>query len=95
MRTVGIAEIKASLSAWLHVARSGEEVIIKDRNRPVARLLPYNFTSLSEHEQQMVVRGELTLPTTDPENAELPYPLGRRLKNGYLQSIIDEERRER
>jgi prevent-host-death family protein len=41
MRTVNIAELKNRLSTYLNFAKAGEEVIIRDRNRPVARLVPY------------------------------------------------------
>ena len=40
MQTVNIAELKNNLSAYLERVRHGEEVIVKDRNRPIARLMP-------------------------------------------------------
>ena len=40
MRTVNIADLKNNLSAHLKRVRAGEELIVKDRNRPVARLMP-------------------------------------------------------
>ena len=36
-----IAELKARLSAYLRVVRAGGEIIVKDRDTPVARLVPY------------------------------------------------------
>ncbi|HEX6308458.1 MAG TPA: type II toxin-antitoxin system prevent-host-death family antitoxin [Longimicrobiales bacterium] len=38
MRQASIAEFKARLSEYVAAARRGEEVIITDRGRPVARL---------------------------------------------------------
>lgn len=35
---VGIAELRRELKAWLERVRSGDEVIVTDRGRPVARL---------------------------------------------------------
>jgi prevent-host-death family protein len=39
MQEVKIPELKARLSHYLRLAESGEEVLVKDRNRPVARLV--------------------------------------------------------
>src|SRR5690349_16604748 len=40
MRTVNIAELKDRLSHYLRLARAGETVLVKDRDRVVARLEP-------------------------------------------------------
>ena len=39
MRTVGLAEAKAQLSALLDVVEAGDEVVITRRGQPVARLV--------------------------------------------------------
>jgi len=36
-----IARLKASLSEFLAGVKAGEEVIVTDRGRPVARIVPY------------------------------------------------------
>jgi prevent-host-death family protein len=41
MRTVNIGTLKNQLSAYLQFVRQGEEVIVRDRNVPVARILPF------------------------------------------------------
>src|SRR5918912_898449 len=40
MRTVNIADLKNNLSAYLERVRKGEELLVKDRNRPIAKLVP-------------------------------------------------------
>ena len=40
MSTVGIAELKAHLSDYVRAAQKGKEFIVKDRNTPVAKLIP-------------------------------------------------------
>jgi prevent-host-death family protein len=40
MHRVSISETKARLSALLDLVRGGEAVVITDRGRPVARLVP-------------------------------------------------------
>lgn len=39
MIKANVAEVKAKLSHFLRLAKSGEEVVICDRNEPVARLV--------------------------------------------------------
>jgi prevent-host-death family protein len=41
MRVTTIAKLKASLSELLAGVRAGEEVVVTDRGRPVARIVPY------------------------------------------------------
>lgn len=40
MRHVKIAELKDRLSEHLRAAENGAEVIVMDRNRPIARIVP-------------------------------------------------------
>jgi prevent-host-death family protein len=39
MQEVGVAELKARLSHYLRLVENGEEVLVKARERPVARLV--------------------------------------------------------
>ena len=39
-RSVSIAELKDNLSAYLGRVRQGEEVLVRDRNVPVAKIVP-------------------------------------------------------
>jgi len=41
MARVGVAELKAKLSAYLRRAERGEEIVVLDRDAPVAKLTPY------------------------------------------------------
>jgi prevent-host-death family protein len=40
MRTAAISKLKASLSGYIEVVKSGEEVVVTDRGRAVARIVP-------------------------------------------------------
>ena len=61
MRTVNIAELKAHLSAHIQLVRDGEEVLVCDRNKPVARIVPCELENLPERERQLIARGPLRL----------------------------------
>lgn len=62
MKTVDIADLKTASAAYLQMVRNGEEVLVKDRNQPVARLSPYRVTDLPEEERQLVATGVLKVP---------------------------------
>lgn len=38
--TVGVRELKARLSEYLHKVRTGETILITDRGQPVGRIVP-------------------------------------------------------
>lgn len=40
-KEVKIAEFKAHLSAYLRAVRRGNEIVVKDRDTPIARIVPY------------------------------------------------------
>ena len=50
MRTVKIGDLKAQLSAHLQFVRNGEEVLVCDREKPVARIIPCEIEGLGEQE---------------------------------------------
>lgn len=62
MKTVNIAELKNQLSAYLQYVRGGEEVIVRDRNLAIARIVPLG-TDVSEEERQLVASGAMKLPS--------------------------------
>lgn len=40
MKSVNIAELKSRLSKYLADVRAGEEILVRDRNQPIARIVP-------------------------------------------------------
>lgn len=62
MRTVNIGELKNQLSGYLQYVKNGEEIVIRDRNVPVARLLPFRHGSEWNQEEQLVASGALKMP---------------------------------
>lgn len=40
MQTVAVSEIKASLSEYLGKVKAGEDIMITERGRPIARIIP-------------------------------------------------------
>jgi prevent-host-death family protein len=69
MRTANIGTLKNQLSAYLRYVRNGEEVIVCDRNVPVARILPFVPAAEDEdyaaEEARLIAAGIMT-PPLDP-----------------------------
>jgi prevent-host-death family protein len=88
MRTeVKIAELKAGLSRYLRSVQKGNEVVIKDRETPIARLVPYQ-------------PGRPRLASTPPTRAlkdldKLPVRAPAGLTVDEVDEALREERRER
>jgi prevent-host-death family protein len=64
MRSVDIADLKNNLSAYMERVRAGEELLVKDRNRPIARLVPLAAgEDLDLEEMELAAAGLVRLPT--------------------------------
>jgi prevent-host-death family protein len=91
MKTVNIAELKARLSAHIRRVRNGEEVIVCDRNRPVARIVPCGLEH-SAQVRQLVARGVITPPLRKRHaRAEWPVPPGN-ISDEVMERVWREER---
>jgi antitoxin (DNA-binding transcriptional repressor) of toxin-antitoxin stability system len=55
MRTVNISDLKAQLSAHIQLVLDGEEVLVCDRNKPPARIVPCRLEGPSEQERLIAV----------------------------------------
>jgi prevent-host-death family protein len=82
---VGIAELKARLSAYLRATRRGEAVTVYDRDTPVARLVPYDGGA---HDSLPVRKATASL-----QDVELPAPLGRDI--GSAEALAEERQGDR
>lgn len=60
-RTAAVSKLKASLSAYLRQVKAGEEVVITERGRPIARLAPIGTASWSIHLTEMAAEGRITI----------------------------------
>ena len=63
MRVVNIAELKNRLSHYLEDVRRGEEIVIRDRSRPIAKIIPVaDANDYDDEEAALVAAGILRLP---------------------------------
>jgi prevent-host-death family protein len=92
MRNVNIAELKNRLSAYVKYAKAGETVIIRDRNTPVAQLVPMPVDdSMTDEERELVAAGLLRMPEKpwDFETFD-KLPIAPVEGNALTKALLDE-----
>jgi prevent-host-death family protein len=93
MRTVNIGDLKAHLSAHIQLVREGEEVLVCDRNKPVARIVPCHLKD--DAEQRLVARGILLPPVKRRRSyVSWPEPPGN-ISAEAMERVWREERESR
>ena len=82
MRTVGVAELKASLSETLARVKGGEEIVVTEHGRPIAKIAPLSTATPIGAATGELVRSGLLRPPEKPLDANfwtLPRPTLRPL----------------
>lgn len=65
MRSVNIADLRNRLSQYLHEVREGEELVVRDRNLPIAKIVPVAAASeIDPDDLALVATGQLRPPET-------------------------------
>ncbi len=96
MTTATVSKLKASLSEYLRRVKAGEEVVVSERGRPIARLVPVSGKDalpghLAEMARQGLARvGARRLPRTF---WELPRP--KDPKGSVLKALLEEREKAR
>jgi prevent-host-death family protein len=92
MRTVKISDLKARLSAHLRFVRDGEELLVCDRNKPVARIVPCSAEDEPERERRLIARGIMTPPLKKRRSpVSWPDPPGN-ISDEVMERLWQEER---
>jgi prevent-host-death family protein len=91
MRSVNIAELKNRLSKYLTFAKAGEEIVIRDRSLPVAKLVPFSSDEASDDELLLVAAGKMRMPS-NPINFDQLFktPTGKLAGKEGVQALLDE-----
>jgi prevent-host-death family protein len=94
MKSVNIAELKNRLSVYLNDVKAGEEILVRDRNQPVARIVPL-VRSRDEDEDLLALaaQGKLRLGEGLLEESfwEMPSPI---VPAAALRRAVEQERDE-
>jgi antitoxin (DNA-binding transcriptional repressor) of toxin-antitoxin stability system len=95
MRSVNVSTLKAQLSAHLQLVRNGEELIVRDRNRPIARIVPCIAGDYTEQQQRLIAAGRLIPPKVKRSAADQtpwPDPPGKTISDEVMRQVWQEER---
>ncbi len=95
MSRVSITELKAKLSEYLSAVRAGEEIVVTDRGRPVARVSPIRGEREMESRTSRLVRAGLIRPPTSPRPPDVGALLESAIEDadGRIRKSLIEERR--
>jgi prevent-host-death family protein len=95
MRSVNVAELKNQLSKYLKFAKQGEEVIIRDRNLPVAKLVPFLAEDADDEDLILVAAGKMRLPKARLDLRKLwEIPTGSVKGSNAIQAVLDDRKEE-
>lgn len=83
---VGIRELKTHLSRYVARVKQGEEIVVTEHGKPVARLVPMN----GERKIDRLIREGVVRPAR-AQKGPLPEPL--RVPGLSLSEIVIEQRR--
>ncbi len=57
MRTTNIADLRNRLTQYLQEVRAGEEIVVRDRQRPIAKIVPFTVDDDDVDDAALVVSG--------------------------------------
>jgi prevent-host-death family protein len=86
--TVGIRELKARLSSYIHQAKSGASIVITERGTPVARIVPMG-RSLEDRMEDLVDAG---LIAWSGKNLSRITPVARTQEQQAVADLLLEDR---
>ena len=95
MKTAAISVLKAKLSEHIALVKRGEEVIITEHGKPVARLVPMGPPSSDEERvRRLVERGAVRPGRGDWRRHLADLPICQ-VAEGTVERLMEEEREER
>ena len=59
MRSTNIADLRNHLTRYLQEVRAGEEIVVRDRQRPIARIVPFTVDDDDADDAALVAGGLL------------------------------------
>lgn len=94
MKSVNIADLKNQLSRYLKEVKAGGEILVRDRDAPIARIVPLDYGPHRDDELvALAARGKIHLGEGAIEDSfwKMPAP---RVEPKILRRAVEEERDE-
>ena len=96
MRTAAIAKLKATLSEYIDRVKSGEVILITDRGKPVAKIMPIGKGITNNAERNRLTRLGIIRPGKGSISKKLLDDLPKTgLPQEIIKDVIDKEREDR
>jgi prevent-host-death family protein len=57
MRSTNIADLRNRLTQYLKEVRAGQEIIVRDRQRPIAKIVPFTVDEDEDEDADLVAAG--------------------------------------
>ncbi len=95
MIRASVSHTRNHLSALLNQVKAGETVVITDRDKPIARIVPAQETNLDDRIAELAKLGLIRLPIGPPISIDDIKPVA--LEGGGVAGVVDailEEREE-
>ena len=89
MKAINIAELKNNLSLYLRKVQTGEEIIVRDRNIPVAKIVAWH----GEHDDELLVlasKGIIRLGNGQIEDDFWQLPAPRVSEQAWRDAVATE-----
>src|SRR6185503_66695 len=83
MKSVNITELKNRLKVYLNDVKAGEEILVRDRNQPIARIVPL-VRSRDEDEELLALAAQGKLRLAD---SLLEESFGRCRRRAFLPPL--------
>lgn len=91
MKTAAVSELKASLSEYLSKVKAGEEVIVTDRGKPIARIVPVaSSAAVPEHLRELERKGLIKIGTGKLPKDFWNWPRPKDPKGLVLKALFEE-----
>lgn len=73
MQTVNVGELQNHLGSYLENVKNGEEIVIREDSRPIAKIVPLTKNDYSDEESELIAEGFLS----PPKSKKLPAAFWR------------------
>ena len=92
MKSATVSKLKATLSEYLTKVKAGEEVMITERGKPIAKIvpLPKNGSSISPHLQEFARAGLVRLGSGKLPAGFWKLPRPKDPKGLAVQALLEE-----
>jgi len=92
MKSAAVAELKARLSKYLMKVKAGEEVLVTDRGKPIAKIVPLDRADMEISPQLLSLEkaglARIGKPHLPESFWQMPRPKDR--KGAVLRALLEE-----